>query len=407
MVTLFDGLSIDALKALHFIFLHRDTTRLEIIYNLQISHLTVSNALKKLESKQIIYKSGKVQGESGRPSTTYRINGSIFSILGIYFDSETLQFVLSNASGELITSWEEVLSPEEISLIKTDGPVGILIEKISANLKSVHLKDRLQPQCLGISLPGMVDSVKGNWISGLQIEGIKSIPLKQILEDAFNIPVFIEDSSRSLVLLEKIFGKAQAYSNITLLYLGKGMGTGLIIDNKIVRGQQGTAGEIGHIPTTHSTYRCSCGNIGCFETIVSPYGILRIFEDRLKEGVSSSLQKFLNKNSYDLDLKKILEAAHAGDHLTIKTLVEIGEFIGDACDILIKLFNPEIIIISGIEAIFADFLKQSIISTINLRTPPLINKNIEIQFADYESNYEAWGAATMALNESLKGEISR
>ena len=400
-------LSSEEVKTLRDIFLNPDVTRLELLDFLQVSHLTISKVIKKLEQQDYIYKSGKNQGESGRPSTTYRMIGSSGTSLGIHFNFDIVSFVLTDMTGEIILKWDKNFSIDEKKEIQQSNPVHQIKKAVIEGLEYIFESNKSKPVTLGLSLPGLIDSEKGTWISGLQIEGIQYIPIKQILEEQFLIPVFVEDSSRSLLILEKIYGKAKKYKNTILLYLGSGMGAGIMINNRIIRGNHGTAGEIGHVSAGEGTYRCSCGNIGCFETLVSPYGILRIFTDQLSEGVSSTLQQYKLGNKYEFTLENILEAADKGDHFTIKTLIEVGNHIGDACDILIKLFNPEILIISGVGSIFADYLSTSVNNTINLKIAPQINRDFQVVFSDYKPHFEAWGSAMVAVDEFLKKEIKQ
>lgn len=402
-----ERLSFDEIKALRMIWLNRDITRLELLELLQVSHLTASNVIKHLETKDLIFKSGKKQGESGRPSTTYRIESGSGTTLGVHFDFNTLRFVLADTEGEMLKTWQSGFPEHNLPHQDHQIYINSLANGIEQAIEALKEEGYAVPFSIGISLPGMVDSESGIWVSGLQLQGIKNIPLQEELERLLSIPVFIEDSSRSLVLLEKVRGLAKEHRNIVLLYLGSGMGASIVMEDRILRGVHGTAGEIGHIPHGKSTYRCSCGNIGCFETIVSPYGIKRIFEDRLNEGVSSTLQNFKQGSSYTFHLEDIQQAARLGDHLSMKTLAEIGEYIGDAADILIKLFNPEILIITGSGAIFADFMRTSVETTINMKIPPEINNASTVVFAEYKPYYEAWGASMVALNELFKKELRR
>lgn len=398
-------LSSEALKSLRFIFFNSDATRLELIDYLQASHLTVSNVIKQLLAENLIFKSGKKQGESGRPSTTYRIAASSGTALGVHFDFNTIRFVLIDTGGGKLLDWEQECAADRPAGLRQEEYIGILADGIQRGLTKIETAGFPAPFSICVSLPGMVDSENGTWISGLQLQGIRSIPLKQELEIKLSLPVFIEDNSRSLVILEKVRGAARGYRNIVLLYLGVGMGAGIVIDNRIVRGVHGTAGEIGHIPHGNSSYRCSCGNIGCFETVVSPYGIKRIFSDRLNEGVSSSLQRFRTGEGFSFSLEDILEAADNGDHLTIKTLAEIGDYIGDACDILIKLFNPEVLIITGFSSIFAKYLRQNVETTISMKIAPEISRDFQVIFPEYKPYFEAWGAGMVAIDELVKAEL--
>jgi len=396
-------LSPEERSALRYVFLRPDVTRLELMNLMQASHLTVSNTIKRLVNAGLLCRSGKIQGDSGRPSATYRIDKGTGTALGVHLDADSIRFVLIDAFSDLLLEWSTDFSLPRQNGWEQDQYIDLLESSIQDGLSRIHAAGFGSPGSIGISLPGMVDFQKGIWISGLQLQGIRNIHLGRELQKRLGLSVSIEDSARSLTLWEKVRGAARGYSNIILLYLGRGMGTGIVINDKIIRGFHGTAGEIGHIPYGNSKYRCSCGNIGCFETVVSPSGILRIFSERLAEGVSSRLQRYrrLDGTGYDLDLGTILEAAREGDHLSIRTLDEIGVYIGDACDILIKLFNPEILIISGVGSIFSDYFRKSVESTIGLKIAPEISGDFKVIFSGYSNNLEAWGAAMVSISEAL------
>jgi predicted NBD/HSP70 family sugar kinase len=162
-----------------------------------------------------------------------------------------------------------------------------------------------------------------------------------------------------------------------------------------------------------NTYRCICNNVGCLETVVSTEGILRVFRDRLKEGVRSSLQKTMTRADMSLSLDEILAAAEEGDRVTQSTLGEIGVFLGDACATLIKLFNPQALIISGPGSIFKEYFRGPVEQVIRQRVLPEMLEDYQTVFADYRKNHEAWGAALLAmkcyldhLNSGLNGAAS-
>jgi glucokinase len=172
----------------------------------------------------------------------------------------------------------------------------------------------------------------------------------------------------------------------------------------IYRGIHGIAGELGHLWHRDSTYRCSCNRVGCLETIVSTPGILRIFNERLKEGVHSIL-RFRKHGDETLRLDDILAAAANGDRFATTTLQEIGGFIGDACATLVKILNPGRIVISGPVCMFKDFLQDAIIRTLKDQVFQEMLEDLEILFAEHRTGQEACGAAAFAFEGYLRRRI--
>ena len=258
------------------------------------------------------------------------------------------------------------------------------------------------PLAIGFGLPGMVNAKNGIWLRGLQLSGISNVPVKDIFTERFNLPIFVDDISRSITYREMYVGKGIDISDFILLYVGIGLGAGVVIGSKVFNGFHGLGGEIGHIQHINNKYRCSCGSVGCLETVVSEPGILHVFQERLHEGVVSYLQKYTYKNVKALTLEHILTAAENNDHMTLTTLREIGEFLGDTCAILIKLFDPQKIIVSGYGAHFVKYFKEPAKHVIQQRVLPEMLADFELLFSDYSPNQEAIGAAFFALKKVFK-----
>ncbi len=123
--------------------------------------------------------------------------------------------------------------------------------------------------------------------------------------------------------------------------------------------------------------------------------------DRLQEGVVSSLSKYVEGKENNLDLEIIKQAAEEGDRFATATLYELGTFIGDACTTLIKLFNPQKIIISGYSSILKEFFIDAIEQKIRHSVILEMLVDYETVFADYELHNEAYGAGLLALHRYL------
>ena len=178
-----------------------------------------------------------------------------------------------------------------------------------------------------------------------------------------------------------------------MLYLGEGVGAGIVLKGDLCRGANGLAGEIGHMHVAEDGDRCSCGNVGCLEMVVSQTSILRRFRKLLQEGVITTLQR---TGEDGLSLAKILEAALANDRLARSTLYDLGLVLGDACATLIELHNPRTLVVGGAVGTLAEFLKDPIDLRIRQRVIPEMLVDLRIAYAAYDYYDEAIGAAMLA-----------
>ena len=398
-------LSRDEIRAARAIFSLQHPTLSSIARQTRLSLVKISSILGELEKKEYIEKVGKTKTTGGRPAYIFQLKPTIGVSIGVSIAPDCFEILGIDGSKSVgIEERHPLALPAD-----PEKHVDSIVEQVASVLKK---KIACQPDgqpvvSIGIALPGMVDSRRGIWLLGLQVTGITHINLAGMFEEQLQVPVYIEDVSRTLTVLEIYRNRGKRIRDFVLVYIGLGLGTGIVINGRIYRGFHGLAGEIGHIEHADNTYRCSCNSVGCLETVVSTAGILRVFQDRLKEGVRSSLQKTTIENGPGLSLEEILAAADGGDRVAQSTLGEIGVFLGDACATLIKLFNPQALIISGPGSIFKEYFRDPLQQVIQQRVLPEMLEDYQTVFADYRANHEARGAALLAMKCYLNKMISR
>lgn len=392
-------LSRNEIRAVRAVFSQQHPTRSSIARQTRLSLVKISSVLKELEKKHYIEKAGKTKTTGGRPAYIFQLKPDIGISLGISIAPDYFTVVGIDCSKNV-----QIDERYPISLpADPEAHVDAIVSQVVPVVKELMEKrgGKRPIVSIAIALPGMVDSRRGIWLLGLQVTGITHIDIIGMFEQKLGVPVYIEDVSRALALLEIFRTRGRRIRNFVLLYIGLGLGSGIVINGRLYRGRHGLAGEIGHVKHADNTYRCSCNNVGCLETVVSTEGILRVFQDRLKEGVRSSLQKTMIRTEMSLTLDEILAAAEEGDRVTQSTLGEIGVFLGDACATLIKLFNPQALIISGPGSIFKEYFRGPVEQVIQQRVLPEMLEDYRTVFADYRENHEALGAALLAMKRYL------
>lgn len=389
------------MRVLHAIFSSESPTRTRIARRTRLSLVKVSSILKTLGHQGYIEQAGKARKGNGRPSVLYRVRPELACTLGVSLaQADRLQIVALDGAKRVILRRERPL--ELLEEPASHAPA--LLDQIVAELERIRrteLPAARPPLAVGLALPGLVDTRKGTWLLGLHLTGIAHVPIAGLLRERLGLPVFIDDVARCLAVYELHHGRGRRCRSFVLLYLGLGLGAGIVIDRRLYLGHHGLAGEIGHIEHVDNAYRCSCGAVGCLETMVSATGIQRVFKDRLAEGVISSLQR----EPGELNLEAILEAARAGDRFTRTTLQEIGGFLGHSCAMLIKMFNPQSLIISGRGSMFREFFEQSVEQVIHRRVLPEMLVDCRTVFADYDPYQEAQGAALASMSRFLEHRL--
>jgi glucokinase len=182
------------------------------------------------------------------------------------------------------------------------------------------------------------------------------IPLADLFKKHTNLPVLVTNDANAAAVGEMIYGGARGMKNFVVITLGTGLGSGFVIDGKLVYGHDGFAGEIGHtaIRPGPSNRDCGCGRKGCLETYVSATGLKRSL---LKIMADSLEPSELRKLSFEeLDSKIIHDAALRGDYLAKRAFTHTGRMLGFKLADVVAHTNPEAIFLFGGLALAKDLI---------------------------------------------------
>ncbi len=193
---------------------------------------------------------------------------------------------------------------------------------------------------IGIGIAGIIDSKKGIVRYSPNFKGWKNVPLVSILQKEFKKPVSMINDVNAVCLGEWKYGAAKGSHNAFCFTVGTGVGGGLIINDEIVFGAHGFAGEFGHMTIDHNGPRCVCGNYGCLERYVGSQYIVKMAKKRIKS--KSSLYGL-----EQLTVEAIARAAKKGDRTALEVFKAIGFYLGIGVANIITLLDPEVVIISG------------------------------------------------------------
>ncbi len=170
-------------------------------------------------------------------------------------------------------------------------------------------------------------------------------PVVEIVRKMLNLPVVMTNDANAAAMGELVFGAARGMKHVVVITLGTGLGSGIIVDGKLLYGADGFAGELGHVIVDPHGRTCGCGRHGCLETYASATGICRTV---LEKVASTSQQSVLRKiNAADITSKKICEAALEGDTLALDAFEETGKILGMKLADTVAHLSPEAIILFG------------------------------------------------------------
>lgn len=325
-------------KIIGYLYSHSQASVADIVHYISLSQPLVAVLLSELMEYGIIQESGVGASIGGRPPKVFSLNPDYQYVVGIDVSLHSVRIALFNLHNEILYRHE--YRPMELE--NTTDYADRLCNIIVRCLAEMNIDTERVLAC-GLSIPGLVDAGKGfafTHLSGFP-EGISSYMQKQL-----GFSVLLENDSNVMAMGEKWFGLAVDKQNVLCIYMGNGIGMGITVDGSIYRGTHGLSGEFGHIPIDPEGDLCSCGKIGCLETLCSGTVITRKINAALHNGQVSMLSNYANQNG-DVDLDDVVKAISHGDQFSIGQLATAGNYLGRGLAILIHLFNPELIIIGG------------------------------------------------------------
>ena len=250
-------------------------------------------------------------------------------------------------------------------------------------------------QGIGFDFPGQVDYKTGVVKLAPNIPGWVNVPIAKMIEDEFHIPTRIDNDVRCAALGELKFGAGKGCENFVCITVGTGIGSGLVINGKLVRGAANAAGEIGHIKLQMQDGPiCGCGDTGCLEAFASGHSIVAMAQEYLKSGKSTKFREMAGVDG-EITPYIVAKAAEAGDPVAKRIFEKTGYYIGMGLVSVINLLNPEKVIIGGGVAEAGDLLLEPIRKTIKERAMVIAGNSVEIVPAELGNSAGVIGASML------------
>lgn len=308
------------------------STRVQMSHTTGLDPKTVTNLCNDLlESGLILPQDTQARGR-GRPAERLRINPDAALTIGVDLGAQQVSAILMDLSGEVRASWRQEYghAKEGKFLLKeASGAIRRMIDVVpTRSHRTLH--------GIGICVPGLLSRRDGIVVRSVNIRGFRNLPIIDVL-DEYGLPMALEESSRSMALAEKWFGRRDANESFICMDLGFGIGMGIVHNGLLYRGANELSGEIGHTVVDPKGSKCRCGKVGCLEAVASgrTLGELAVRLRLTARGANAAGAKSLH------------EAALQSDPRARRALADAGRFIGVAIANIISLFDPGTVVLNG------------------------------------------------------------
>lgn len=311
-------------------------------------------------------------------------------VAGIDIGGQTAKLGIIDADGKVLAR----------SVVKSNihDSAADFVDFLASDLRKLISAAGVEGQVKGVG----VGAPKGNYYTG-EIEGAANIswcgndtvPFARMLSEALGgIPVALTNDANAAAQGEMIYGVARGMKNFIMITLGTGVGSGIVVDGKVLYGHDGFAGELGHTCAVREGGRpCNCGKTGCLEAYCSAIGVAKT----AREMLGRSSEPSLLRDCDEISSKDVYEAAVKGDKIALGTFKFTSTMLGRQFADFVAFSSPEAIVLFGGLARAREFLYQDTLDAMNENLLPLWRGKIKLLFSTLsESDAAILGASALA-----------
>ncbi|GMA49854.1 xylose repressor [Alicyclobacillus contaminans] len=368
---------------LNLLRFHSPLTRVEIARRTGLTKATVSSIVDQLIKEAYVLEVGQAPSKGvGRKPVSIRFNPDAGRVIGVDLGVDYYRVLVLDLSASVVQHYEGTLHDA--------SRVDEAMEPMLRDLKRAVAQSgstRLGVIGVGIGIPGLVDAKRGVVLNAPNLRW-RDVPLRAMLDEALGLPIVIDNEANAGAIGEQLYGAGKGVANMVYLSLARGIGTGIILNNQLIRGESGVAGEFGHMTIDLNGPTCSCGNRGCLELYASEKAVVNRYLE-----LSGESHAFVD----------IVRRMDAGDPYAVDAIRLAGQHLGIGLASLANGLNPALILISTRFQSVNHLLTESISAVLRERSfihpysPP------RVQGSAFGPLSCAIGAASLVLQSHFSG----
>lgn len=327
----------------------------------------------------------------GRRSVPLDLNAGAGVALGVHITPRVVRVGLVNLKGEIVD--QERFGPP------SEDPYEA-IELITTTARELMKRSKARIIGAGVGAVGLVEREQGVNLRALSLHW-QNVPIKAKLEAALGLPVLVDNNVRGMALAELLFGfgRTHKYKNIAVIYIGTGVGGGIVIDDELYWGSGAAAGEIGHMIIDQNGPPCYCGAQGCVEQFAGEAAMLKAAQLAAND-TRSLLHPPEGGDPTQLTIDNVITAAQEGDPAAFEIIRRAGRAIGIATANIFRVLSPDTVIIAGRISRAPDLFLSAVRAEAG-RSGYAPDTEARITTSSLGDNIGLVGAAALSLREFL------
>ncbi len=305
----------------------------------------------------------------------------------------------TNIKSAIVSEEKKIIVKTSVPTPTQEGPKAIM-DAMANVVHDLMNKEGIKTQdilAVGIGAPGPMNWQTGVVYSPPNLPGWHNVPLADEMQKRLNVPCYVENDANAACFGEYWLGAGQGCDCIAVLTLGTGVGGGIVVFKKLLRGIDGTAGELGHLKVQRDGRLCGCGSRGCLEAYASVTGMVKTAIEKIENGEKTILTEMCNNNLQAITGKMIYQAVEKGDKLAQEVFQETAVWLGLGIASIVNMLNPERVILCGGMISAGDILFNPVRETVMKNAFEVPAKRCEILPAGLGEDSGVFGCAGCAM----------
>ena len=354
-----------------------------------LSRTSVSEAVAELLERDLVEEIGRGRPSMGKPPILLRVKSDSRNLIGLDLSGPEFRGAVVNLRGDVLHALD----------LPREGRSGAAALELTYVLLDRLVSEANAPLLgLGIGTPGLIDFERGSQVHWAVNLDWLDVPLRDLLEMRYGLPVHVLNDSQAAAMGEYFFGASHETGNLVVIKCEEGLGAGIVLEGRLLHGDNFGAGEIGHLVFAEGGLLCRCGNTGCLEALAGGAALGWAGEAAAREGRSERLRTALDQRGA-VTAEDVARAASFGDPVAVALLQSAGRRVGSMLASVVNFFNPSLIVIGGGVANSPEQLLASIRETVYRRSLPLATRDLLIQRSSLGGLAGVIGASSMVVDQ--------
>ncbi|MFJ4025804.1 ROK family transcriptional regulator [Paenarthrobacter sp. NPDC089989] len=373
-------------------------SRVELAHIVGLSPQTISNISRRLLDQELIVEAGKEGTGPGKPRTILRLNPSGMYAVGVHLDPAVITFVVLDLLGDVVRHSRMATPGGDPAGVITSiaGQIQVLIEESGV--------DQSKIAGLGVAVPGPIDLDEGSVVEPPLLTRWNRVRIREALTEATGLETLVDKDVTSAAVAETWAGGASGAGSFVFMYMGTGIGCGLVLNDEVVRGTSGNAGEIGHIIVDPDGPPCDCGLRGCVKSSCIPQVLVAeaeaagVLDGHGQEDGPAVQERYA----------MLCDKADAGDEKAIAILEKSAVLVARAVSVVTNTLDVERVVFGGpFWGRMSKYFLGSVPQLIAQNSAARMIHGIDVVGSGVGEDVGAIGAACLVLEHTLAPRAQR